>query len=72
MIISALIKYGFLLAWKRFNLTLAKGCKSGKKKAWDMEITLDDKMKMIDCLTFVLSISFFAIFNLYYWPVNYT
>ena len=67
VIILALIEYGFLLAWKRFNLTLPKGCKNVKKKAWAMETTLDDKMKMIDCLTFVLSISFFAIFNFYYW-----
>ena len=67
VIILALIEYGFLLAWKRFKLTLPKGCKIGKKKAWAMETNLDDKMKIIDCISFVLSILFFAIFNLYYW-----
>ena len=67
VILLALLEYGFLLAWKRFNLKLPKGCKGSKKKAWAMDTTMDDKMKMIDSLTFVLATSFFVIFNLSYW-----
>ena len=70
VILLALMEYGFLLAWKRFNLSLPKGCKGGKKKAWATATSMDDKMKIIDCITFVLGASFFVIFNMYYWISN--
>lgn len=66
IILLALIEYGFLLAWKRYTLPLPKGCK-GKKIAFMEELSLEDKMKIVDMSTFVISIAFFIAFNLFYW-----
>ena len=63
IILLALIEYGFLLAWKRYTLPLPKGCK-GKKIAFMEELSLEDKMKIVDMSTFVISIAFFIAFNL--------
>ena len=70
VILLALMEYGFLLAWKRYNLSLPKGCKSEQKKKFVYESSIDDKMKMVDSFTFILSILFFVTFNLYYWISN--
>ena len=52
VILLALIEYGFLLAWKRYVIPFP---------------TLEDKMKIVDMSTFVISIAFFIAFNLFYW-----
>ena len=70
VILLALIEYGFLLAWKRYNWSLPKGCKSEQKKKFYCESTIDDRMKMVDSFTFILSVLFFIAFNLYYWISN--
>ena len=70
VILLALMEYGFLLALKRYNLSLPKGCKSDQMKKFIHESTIEDKMKMVDSFTFILSILFFVTFNLYYWISN--
>ena len=70
IIMLAIIEYGFVLLLKRMNKrstiqtdSILKHDSARNARAFD------DKIKMLDIVTFVMSIFVFAYFNILYWGV---
>ena len=67
IIMLAIIEYGFVLSLRRFNKRFAIQTDSESKH--NNARAFDDKIKMLDLVTFVMSIFLFAYFNILYWLV---
>ena len=69
VIFFAILEYGFILAWKKYSKLWNK-CQSKrdkKKGSWfDSNMTQDDKIKVIDLISFIFAITFLVIFNTIY------
>ena len=69
VIFFAILEYGFILAWKKYSKLWNKSqAKRDKKKgSWfESNMTQDDKIKVIDLISFIFAITFLVIFNTIY------
>ena len=80
VIFFSLLEYGLVLAWKRYpNLwkkyqsTGVAGANSNQKKEgvcgpwFGPHVTQDAKIKHIDIISFIISVTFLFFFNIVYW-----
>ena len=67
IIMLAIMEYGFVLALKRINKRSTIQTNSEAKH--ENARTFDEKIKMLDIITFVISIFLFAYFNTLYWGI---
>ena len=75
-ILLALVEYGLVLAWKRLvkheeDKTQATKIhvKPAKSALTNKNSTMDDKIQLLDMGTFLLSVTFFLFFNVFYWSL---
>lgn len=75
-ILLALLEYGLILAWKRLHKNREDKMRATKidvmprKSAkTNMNSTIDDKIKLLDMGTLLLSVTFFLFFNVFYWSL---
>ena len=69
IIMLAIIEYGFVLLLKRMNKRSTIQIDSDSISKHDNARAFDDKIKMLDIVTFVMSVFLFAYFNILYWGV---
>ena len=69
IIMLAIIEYGFVLLLKRMNKRSKIQIDSDSFSKHDNARAFDDKIKMLDIVTFVMSVFLFAYFNILYWGV---
>ena len=70
VILFAIIEYGFVLAWKKFDQKIDHKEATKTKRNWFKTvgtISIDEKMKIVDAFCLIFSISSFLCFNIYYW-----
>ena len=81
VILIGILEYGVILAWKKYfsNKTIVEKITKpkSKKTAWLIisildEMSMDEKVKVFDILTFIFTLMFFICFNLCYWIILYT
>ena len=78
LILFAIFEYGIILAWKKYsndttsvsnNDIKTKLMTQRTKNSWFIinEMTKEEKIKIIDMISFVMSIVFFILFYMCYW-----
>ena len=79
IILFAILEYGFVLAWKKCSnirnenqqpnqVKLSKSHQNIKGSSWfDQQMSQDTKIKIIDMISLVISLTLFALFNVFYW-----
>ena len=70
VIFFAILEYGFVLAWKKYSKLWNKSQVKQDRKigSWfDLNMTEDDNIKVIDMISLILAITFLIIFNTIYW-----
>ena len=78
LILFAIFEYGIILAWKKYsngttsvsnNDIKTKLITQRTKNSWFIinEMTKEEKIKIIDMFSFVMSIVFFILFYMCYW-----
>ena len=78
LILFAIFEYGIILAWKKYsndtpsvsnNDIKTKLMTQRTKNSWFIinEMTKEEKIKIIDMFSFVMSIVFFILFYMCYW-----
>ena len=70
VILFAIIEYGFVLGWKKFDQRIDHKDAAKTKMNWFKSfssISIDEKMKIVDAFCLIFSISSFLCFNIYYW-----
>ena len=78
LILFAIFEYGIILAWKKYsndtpsvsnNDIKTKLMAQRTKNSWFIinEMTKEEKIKIIDMFSFVMSIVFFILFYMCYW-----
>ena len=80
VILLSFLEYGLVLAWKRYP-NLWKKCQSRrvacansnqKKGAWfGPHLTQDVKIKHVDIISFIISVTFLFFFNIVFWTHVY-
>ena len=74
----AIIEYGIVLAWKKYSVNATTVSNTNAKPKIPMQdsnsswfycnaMTKEEKIKMVDMVTFIFSIIFFIIFIVCYW-----
>ena len=70
-ILLAIIEYGFILMWKKFEKKASYSevspiVEKAEEKKWN-NLSLNDKIKRVDFISIIVSIIFFLLFNIIYW-----
>ena len=75
VIFIAILEYGLVLIWKKFysksmtNIVEVLEPSVQDSMLEDDDMTLNEKIKRLDMISFFILIFFMILFNLYYWTV---
>ena len=69
-ILLAIIEYGFILMWKKFEnkapSKVSPIVDKDEEKMWK-NLSLNEKIKRVDIISIIVSGMFFLLFNIIYW-----
>ena len=69
-ILLAIIEYGFILMWKKFEKKASSEVcpivDKDEEKTWN-NLSLNEKIKRVDIISIIISGMFFLLFNIIYW-----
>ena len=69
-ILLAIIEYGFILMWKKFekkeSSEVSPIVDKEEAKMWK-NLSLNEKIKRVDIISIIVSGMFFLLFNIIYW-----
>lgn len=69
-ILLAIIEYGFILMWKKFEKKASSEVTpivdKDEEKTWN-NLSLNEKIKRVDIISIIISGMFFLLFNIIYW-----
>ena len=69
-ILLAIIEYGFILMWKKFEKKTSSEVSpivdKDEEKTWN-NLSLNEKIKRVDIISIITSGIFFLLFNIIYW-----